>query len=246
MSVAPTVGKTIADLEKRIGHEFASHDYLTRALTHASAIKRVGEVSHYERLEFLGDRVLGICIAEMLFNAFPDALEGELAVRLNALVSGTTCAAIADEIGLHDFIKAGADVKQLTGKRMKSVRADVVESIIAAIYLDSGLDAAKAFVARFWHERLHQADAANRDSKTALQEWAHSKNFQTPVYEIAERSGPDHDPTFIVKVTVGGTKGAKGTGRSKRSAEQQAAETILLREGAWAKKADGTIEERTK
>lgn len=205
----------------------------------------MGEISHYERLEFLGDRVLGICIAEMLFEAFPKAREGELAVRLNTLVSGTTCAQIADEIGLHHFIKAGADVKQLTSKRMKSVRADVVESLIASIYLDEGLDAAKRFVEKFWRDRLHQADAANRDSKTALQEWAHSKNFETPIYKIAERTGPDHDPTFIVSVTVGGTKGAKGTGRSKRVAEQQAAETILLREGAWVRKSDGTIEERT-
>ena len=235
----------LSELESRIGHTFKSHEKLTRALTHASASKRVGEISHYERLEFLGDRVLGLCIADMLFDAFPKAREGELAVRLNALVSGTACAAIADEIGLHDFIKAGADVKKLTGKRMKSVRADVVESLIAAIYLDAGLDAARTFVERFWRDRLHMADAANRDSKTALQEWAHSKNFQTPIYEIAERDGPDHDPTFLVTVTVGGTKGARGKGRSKRAAEQKAAETILLREGAWVKKADGTIEERT-
>ena len=234
----------IRELEARIHHAFKSHERLVRALTHASAGRASGDISHYERLEFLGDRVLGICVAEMLFNNFPTAREGELSVRLNALVSGKTCAEIADEIGLHEFIHAGSDIKHLTSKRMRSVRADVVESLIAAIYLDAGLAGAQKFVSRFWEGRLHLAGAGNRDSKTALQEWAHAMGFATPVYEITERSGPDHDPVFKVAVVIDGTAGEAGQGRSKRAAEQDAARAVLLREQVWEQRSDGTIRER--
>ena len=234
----------LTELEARIGHTFRSHERLKRALTHASATKMAGDRSHYERMEFLGDRVLGLCVSELLFETFPKAREGELSVRLNALVSGKTCAEIADQIGLHEFIKAGADVKRLASKRMRSIRADVVESLIAAIYLDAGLTAAQAFVRRFWLDRLHSADAGNRDSKTALQEWAHANSFGTPVYKVHSQSGPDHDPTFVVEVLVEGVEGSKGQGRSKRSAEQKAAQAVLLREGAWVEESDGTIVEQ--
>lgn len=233
----------IAQLEERIGHVFKTHERLVRALTHASATHQSGEISHYERLEFLGDRVLGICIAEMLFFTFPKAREGELSVRLNALVSGNTCAEISDEIGLHDFIYSGTNAKQLTSKRMRSVRADVVESLIAAIYLDAGLDAAARFVKRYWQGRLEVAGAGIRDSKTALQEWAHTKSGSTPCYQIEKRSGPDHDPVFTVSVVVAGIDGATGKGRSKRMAEQAAAQKVLLREGVWVRDDDGTLKE---
>lgn len=234
----------IPDLEVRIDHTFKTHAVLRRALTHASATKSADDISHYERLEFLGDRVLGHCISEMLFHAFPEAREGELSVRLNALVSGNTCAEIADEIGLADFIKAGSDVKRLTGKRMRSVRADVVESLIAAIYLDGGLEASQRFVEKFWSERLHDDAAGIRDSKTALQEWAHVHAACTPAYTIAEREGPDHDPVFTVSVSLGKIDGAQGKGRSKRTAEQEAAQAILLREGVWVQDDNGVIREK--
>ncbi len=243
MSQVRLTAQKIAQLETIIEHKFKSHERLVRALTHSSASKKAGEISHYERLEFLGDRILGICIAEMLFFEFPNAREGELSVRLNTLVSGNMCAEISDEIGLHEFIHAGADVKQITGKRMKSVRADVVESLIAAIYLDAGLEAATAFVTKYWKHRIHSAGAGTRDSKTALQEWAHTKTSSTPSYAIAERSGPDHDPVFTVAVAMDGIEGATGQGRSKRAAEQAAAQSVLLREKVWIMGADGTIEE---
>ena len=243
VSAARISARKIAELEQRIGYSFKSHETLVRALTHSSATKASGDVSHYERLEFLGDRVLGLCIAEMLFAAFPKAREGELSVRLNALVSGKMCAEVADEIELHNYIYAGTDVKRLTGKRMQSVRADVTESLIAAIYLDSGLDSAKAFVARFWQQRLHQAGAGTRDSKTALQEWAHARYNTTPSYKIVKRSGPDHDPEFLVEVNIDGVPGSNAKGRSKRAAEQAAAQAILLREKIWIESPDGTIEE---
>lgn len=234
----------IARLEERIGHRFKTHERLVRALTHTSAESRSGSKANYERLEFLGDRVLGLCVAEMLFVTFPKAPEGELSVRLNALVSGATCAEIADEIELHDFIAAGADVKHLTSKRMRSVRADVVESLIAAIYLDAGLDAAKTFVQRYWNTRVHEVGAGTRDSKTALQEWSHIHSGETPIYAVVDRSGPDHDPVFLVEVRIDGVKPASGKGRSKREAEQLAAQTVLIREGAWIQNPDGTVEEK--
>ncbi len=246
MATARVSAQKIKELENRIGHQFNSHERLVRALTHSSATKAAPDASHYERLEFLGDRILGLCIAEMLFLRFPKAREGELSVRLNALVSGDACARIADDIGLHEFIYAGSDVKHIAGKRMQSVRADVVESLIAAIYLDGGLESVKSFVSRFWADRIEHAGANIRDSKTALQEWAHTNAGATPTYRILERSGPDHDPTFTVVVDINGVVSAKGVGRSKRIAEQAAAQTVLLREGAWKLSPDGSIKEKTK
>lgn len=220
-------------LEAAIGYAFSDKERLDRAITHASA--RPGKGSNYERLEFLGDRVLGLCVAELLFTTFRQAAEGELSVRLNQLVSADSCAAVADELGLHRFIRTGADVKKLTGKPMLNVRADVVESLIAAIYLDGGLEAARGFVLRNWEGRATRADGARRDAKTELQEWAHAKFASPPVYRVDDRSGPDHDPCFTVTVEIPGVAPATGSERSKRAAEQVAATKILEREGVWQK-----------
>lgn len=217
----------------RIGHQFSDVERLKRALTHASL--RDNSSGNYERLEFLGDRVLGLCVAELLFKNFKDADEGELSVRLNQLVSAKTCAEVADELGLHEFIRTGSDVKKLTGKRMANVRADVVESLIAAIYLESGLDGARRFIEANWTSRALETGSARRDAKTELQEWAHQKFGLTPVYKVFERSGPDHDPVFNVSVEVGGVEPASGKSRSKRAAEQEAATEMLQREGVWEK-----------
>ncbi len=221
------------ELERRIGYKFDSPQHLGRALTHASATKHNVDGQQYERLEFLGDRVLGLVVSELLFETFPDAAEGELSLRLNALVNGKTCALIADQISLHEFIRAGADLKHLTSKRMQGVRADVVEAVIAAVYLDGGLSEASKVVRKLWGDRLFLADAARRDSKTALQEWAHSNKCSTPTYELVNQQGPDHDPVFTVKVILENHEGCEGKGRSKRSAEQNAARIILEREGIW-------------
>jgi len=225
-------------LEALIGHVFAEKERLDRALTHASARTQKGG-GNYERLEFLGDRVLGLCVAEMLFRTFSAAAEGELSVRLNQLVSADTCAEVADELGLHLFIRTGADVKKLTGKRMMNVRADVVESLIAAIYLDAGLETARRFILKYWEKRAVRADGARRDAKTELQEWSHAKFGVTPNYRVEERSGPDHDPRFTVTVEVTGVKPETGVERSKRAAEQVAATKMLQREGIWQKSSAG-------
>ncbi|WP_159952277.1 ribonuclease III [Rhizobium sp. 18065] len=224
-------------LEAVIGHGFAERERLQRALTHASAhvSKSRGD---YERMEFLGDRVLGLCVAELLFSTYRNATEGELSVRFNQLVSAETCAAVADEMQLHRYIRTGSDVKAITASNMLNVRADVVESLIAAIYLDAGLEAARGFILRFWTARASRADGARRDAKTELQEWAHAKHAASPIYKVAERSGPDHDPRFTVIVEIPGVKPEMGTDRSKRAAEQVAATKILEREGIWAKATD--------
>lgn len=224
-------------IEAAIGHSFANKERLDRALTHSSA--KTAKGGNYERLEFLGDRVLGLCVAELLFTTFRAADEGELSVRLNQLVSAETCAQVADELELHRYIRTGADVKKLTGKNMQNIRADAVESLIAAIYLDAGLEAARAFILRFWSARAARADAARRDAKTELQEWAHANFAQTPVYRVAERSGPDHDPRFTVTVEIIGLPPETGVERSKRTAEQVAATRLLEREGVWQKPSAG-------
>ncbi|MAY63751.1 MAG: ribonuclease III [Rhizobiales bacterium] len=219
----------VAAIGERIGHRFSDIERVSRALTHSS----LREGGNYERLEFLGDRVLGLVVAELLFSNFKEADEGELSVRLNQLVSAKTCAEVADELGLHEFIRTGADVKKLTGKRMANVRADVVESLIAAIYLEGGLEAARKFIEANWTRRALDSGAARRDAKTELQEWAHQKFGVTPVYKITGRAGPDHDPVFTVSVEIKGTGAGSGQSRSKRAAEQEAATEVLVREGVW-------------
>ncbi|MEM9279734.1 MAG: ribonuclease III family protein, partial [Pseudomonadota bacterium] len=165
---------------------------------------------------------------------FTDADEGELSLRLNALVRGETLAKIADELGLHEFIRTGGDLKSITGKRMQSVRADVLEAVIAAVYIDGGLEAARDMITKAWGDRFQDVSTARRDSKTALQEWAHSRQLGTPKYRETGKSGPDHEPLFTVEVKVSGKIAGKGSGRSKRLAEQAAAREMLVREGVWS------------
>jgi ribonuclease-3 len=225
-----------ARLEKRIGVVFENKARLDRALTHSSS--RDAGNGNYERLEYLGDRVLGLCIAELLFTSFRTADEGELSVRLNQLVSAGSCAEVADELGLHEFIRTGSDIKNVTGSRMASVRADVVESLIGAIYLEGGLEAARGFIVANWGDRAASAAAARRDAKTELQEWSHARFGVTPSYHVAERSGPDHDPQFTVVVEIEGLEPETGVSRSKRAAEQEAATRLLERQGVWQERGD--------
>ncbi|MEM9330972.1 MAG: ribonuclease III [Pseudomonadota bacterium] len=225
-------------LEERLNYRFSSFGELERALTHSSFRRNSDDRFHYERLEFLGDRVLGLCVADTLCRRFPDAEEGELSLRLNALVKGETLAEIADELKLHEYIRTGGDLKSVTGKRMQSVRADVMEAVIASVYLDGGLEAARDLIAHIWGDRFLDVTTARRDSKTALQEWAHAGQMGTPKYRETEKSGPDHEPVFTVEVKVSGKIACKGTGRSKRLAEQEAARAMLVREGIWNDDAD--------
>lgn len=220
-------------LEERLGVRFLDRARLERALTHSSLGGNTAGAKSYERLEFLGDRVLGLTVAERLFQLFPKSDEGELSIRLNRLVSAEACAEIADELGLSEYIRHGADLKRAAAARNRSIRADVVEALIAAIYLDHGLEMARAFILRHWGSRLEETAQARRDPKTELQEWAHKRAGTPPVYELVDRTGPDHEPVFTVRAVIEGVRPETASGSSKRSAEQGAAEAILLREGVW-------------
>lgn len=230
MAGKPAAGSDpVAAIEAITGFAFSDHDLLRRALTHASTGR-----ADYQRLEFLGDRVLGLIVAQMVFEAHPDAPEGELSLRFNALVNAETLAAIADEIGLSALIHAGSGV---SGAKRVNLRADVMEALIAALYLEGGLEAARAFVLRHWAARASAPGAARRDPKTELQEWAHQVARAVPAYSVDKREGPDHDPVFEVSVRVAGLEPGVGAGRSKREAEQAAAAALLLREGVWHEEA---------
>ncbi len=230
--MARPVGAALAGaVEKATGHTFSDPELMQLALTHSSV--RARHQTDNERLEFLGDRVLGVVVADLLFHAFPDADQGELAVRHSALVSGETCAEIADETGLTPLIHADAGVRGQKGRKAKNIRADAVEAMIAAIYLDGGLEAARGFVRAHWEPRSRVAAGTLRDPKTTLQEWAHQICGEPPTYEITAREGPDHDPLFTISVQVGDLAPENGSGRSKRAAEQAAATALLMREGVW-------------
>lgn len=227
-----------APLEQRLGHSFADATLLTRALTHGSATSRSHGIDSYQRLEFLGDRVLGLCVATMLHHAFPKADEGELARRLNQLVKRETCAEVARELALGQAIVFGESEAQTGGRKKAAILADVCEAVIAAIYLDAGLEAAQAFVRRHWERRMTQSSGPLRDPKTTLQEWAQGHGKAAPTYTMTDRSGPDHAPRFTVRVDIDDIDPAFGTGGSKRIAEQRAAEAALVREGLWTESTD--------
>jgi len=200
-------------------------------LTHTSATADPAE--SYQRLEFLGDRVLALAVAEMAFETFPQAEEGELARRLNALVKRETCAEVGRRLDLGPAIRLGAGEAQTGGRNRTTVLGDVTEALIAAIYLDAGFAPAADFVRRNWRDLMLSARGPLRDAKTTLQEWAQGRGLATPAYREIGRTGPDHDPEFTILVEVAGVAGGEGKGRSKREAEQNAATAILVREGLW-------------
>lgn len=220
-------------VEQRIGHDFADADLLRRALTHASAASgKPGQ--NYERLEFLGDRVLGLAVADMLVRTFPKATEGELSRRLADLVRRETCAAVAREMHLDAAIHSVAISQRRLGN---TILADACEAVIGAVFLDAGYPRAAEIVERFWQEQMLAPSRPLRDAKTMLQEWAQGKGLPPPNYREVERRGPHHDPEFRITVELPDHAPAEGTGRSKRAAEQAAAAVMLEREGV--KSSDG-------
>ncbi len=232
MAARKSSNDRLADLVETVsGRRIADAALLEAAFTHASERPQGG--ADYQRLEFLGDRVLGLVVAELVHERFPDASEGDLSLRLNALVRAETLADLTEEIGLSDQIRASGAVKGNRSRKAVNLRADVMEALIAVLYLDGGLEAARDFVHRYWDERLNADTAARRDPKTALQEWAHQAHSAAPRYETQGREGPDHAPVFTMSVTIDGLDPASGKGRSKREAEQAAAAALLKREGAW-------------
>lgn len=229
MSKPKSGRELVKAVEERIGVHFRDIPLLEEALTHSSARAH----ADYQRLEFLGDRVLGLIIAEMLYSKFPKASEGELSIRLNGLVNAEVLAEMTDELRLSELIRTGSDVKALAARKQINIRADVMEALIAAIYLQDGIEGARAFVLSHWENRAMSIGKARADAKTALQEWAHQVTGETPRYVIEERSGPDHEPVFTISVKIKGIADGRGQGRSKREAEQHAALEVLTREGVW-------------
>jgi ribonuclease-3 len=206
----------------------------TAPLTHASYGGGQSDPNRtYQRLEFLGDRVLALVIADALLERFPLADEGELARRLNHLVRAETCAAIAKQIGLDRAVRTDdLDVTKPT-RAARAVLADVCEAVIAAMFLDGGMEIARRFILTHWQPIMDEAGAARRDPKTALQEWAHAMRKATPTYTEIGRDGPDHAPVFRIAVSVEGLEPLEAAGKSKRDAQQAAAMAMLMREGVW-------------
>jgi ribonuclease-3 len=204
--------------------ELRPHDeaLFERALTHASF---GGE--QYERLEFLGDRVLGLAVAVWLYELFPDEPEGQLSKRLNALVARETCAEVGRDLGIGPRIRLGKQAREDGASDSDNVIGDVVEALIGALFLDSGMNAAEAFVRRSWADRVSTRDKAPQHPKSALQEWAAAQEKKPPAYRLAERSGPQHAPTFVVEVEIKGVGSATAEGASKQEAETAAAAKLL-------------------
>ena len=216
------------DISAQIGYRFSDSALLVQALTHGSTQKHKGD---YQRLEFLGDRVLGLIIAERLFADYPAHGEGELTAIHSGLVRGESCAAAGGTIGLSDLVITGAGERAKGMNLNRTVLGDVMEALVAAIYLDGGMEQARAFVLKAWDELLKHPGVAVKDPKTFLQEWALGRALPIPAYRIVSREGPEHEPVFVVSVEVKGREPARGTAKAKRAAEMDAAENFLKREG---------------
>ena len=230
--------KDRAALEDRIGYKFADKALLERALTHISALSSGNRANSYQRLEFLGDHVLGLVISDMLYRAFPKANEGELSRRVADLVRKETCAEVAKVMDLGPALKLGSSESNAGGRLRTTILGDACEALVGGVYLDGGYATAEALVARFWEARMLKPLRPLRDPKTMLQEWAQARGLPTPTYQELTRTGPHHKPKFNVAVSLPDRPPAEGTGTSKRAAEQTAAAAMLTRVGVAVDKLD--------
>ncbi|MFT3690558.1 MAG: ribonuclease III [Paenirhodobacter sp.] len=221
------VGADIDAFMTRLGHRFEKPELLLRALTHSS----IGSATRpdNQRLEFLGDRVLGLSMAEALFKADRAASEGQLAPRFNALVRKETCADVARQIDLGAVLKLGRSEMMSGGRRKEALLGDAMEAVIAAVYLDAGFEVARGLVLRLWGARIDQVEEDARDAKTALQEWAQGRGLPPPGYETIAREGPDHAPVFTIEVRLASGESERAKAGAKRQAEQSAAAALLKR-----------------
>jgi ribonuclease-3 len=221
-------------IEIILGHHFARPELLREAMTHRSAVHGRGRPrgkGSNERMEFVGDRVLGLLIAEWLAERFPSEQEGDLGRRLALLVSQPVLAAVADEIGLGETLSVSPGEARAGVRRRATVLADALEAALGALYLDGGIEPAREFVRRAWDGAMVGQESPPKDAKTALQEWVQARSLELPEYVIASRAGPPHAPEFVVTVSVGGFSGT-GTAGNKRAAEQMAAQDLLRVLGA--------------
>jgi ribonuclease-3 len=225
--------RTTKGLEGALGYTFQSRELLERALTHSSTRAEKAGAENNERLEFLGDRVLGLAMAELLIETDETAQEGELARRFNRLVRRDACARVGRHIGLGAALRLSASEAESGGRDKDTILADAVEALLAAIFMEAGYDEVRAVVRRIWLPLLDGMPARVTDAKSALQEWAQGRGLSLPEYVTMGREGPDHAPVFTTEVRIDGREPARGSGASKRAAEQAAARAILMREGVW-------------
>ncbi len=220
----------LSALEERLGYRFKNIALLEQALTHKSFVTGRKHASN-QRLEFLGDRVLGLVVAEMLYGTFPSNLEGELSQRHTALVRNETCVEVALLLNLGSHLLLGGGERNSGGEHNPSILGDACEAVMGAIFLDGGYQPAKNMIERYWRPLMQASAQAPRDAKALLQEWALGRGMPVPHYREVERSGPDHKPLFRVSVELPGLHPEEGVGPSKRDAERAAASTMLAREG---------------
>ena len=223
----------LKQLFERLGYAFNDHSLVELALTHASARPSLKPNEDNERLEFLGDRVLGLTVAELLTASFPEASEGELARRFNQLVRAETCVQVALRWELGKLIMMSGGEAESGGRSKKTILANACEAVLGAIFLDGDYEAARDVVHRFWVSELRGLDLAVPDAKSILQEWAQGRRLPLPRYIEVAREGPDHKPRFTAEVQIDGVAPERGNGANKREAEQAAALAMLLREGVW-------------
>ena len=228
--------EAVAALARRLGHAFRDPRLLERALTHPSVGEGAGQgakpVPDNQRLEFLGDRVLGLLVADTLMRRYPEADEGDLSARLHGLVDKPACARVAEALGVGPALRLSPGEAKSGGRRRESALGDAMEAILAAVFLDGGLDAARRVFDAAWAAELDApAPRAVVNPKSALQEWALKQAKPLPHYEVLKRTGSDHAPTFTVEVRVAGVEPLTGQGRSRQDAEKAAATAMLKREG---------------
>ena len=221
--------EAIRSFERRLGYEFSNLSLLVEALTHSSIASDFRKDN--QRLEFLGDRVLGLVMAEALLEIDQTAPEGTLAPRFNALVRKETCAEVARQIELGSVLKIGRSEMVSGGRRKDALLGDGMEAVIAAIYKDGGFEIAKTIIIKLWGDRIKNVKVDARDAKTMLQEWAQARGQNPPNYEVISRSGPDHAPDFLVKVILASGETSEAMAGSKRQAEQMAAKALLQKIG---------------
>ncbi len=221
-------------LQTRLGYRFKDVDLLERALTHSSAVAPAKRIERsYQRLEFLGDRVLGLVVADMLYRRYPKSNEGDLSRSLNTLVRKETCAVIARQLELGPELILGESEARSGGAEKDAILGDVTEAVIGAIYLDGGLEDARAFIEPRFAEFLNGGQASRADAKTTLQEWAQARGLEPPIYQLVERTGPDHAPEFTIAVDLAGFERVEAIGPSKKIAEHKAAELFLVAQNVW-------------
>lgn len=231
--IPPKVKIRLNEIEVNLDYQFKDLFLLMRALTHVSAVGGTEpRLLSYQRLEFLGDHVLGLVVSDMLYETFGHDDEGGLSRRLAELVRAETCAEIALELGLDIALRLGQSEMNAGVRKKQAVLSDICESVIGAVFLDGGYKAADILIKRLWDTRMHHPKRRLRDAKTALQEWAQAQSLAIPNYVEIGRTGPDHAPVFNIEVQVKGYDKAFGEATSKRAAEQLAAENFLKREDA--------------